>query len=212
MNPLWALVVFVSLFEMRAILIMRPSAPEAKYTWSTTIFEYNAPIDNLQQDHVVVKQESYLYRMPDSSFREKPTVEILFLTGFKDIGVQDTQHFLFLQRVSKDNATVDIGENTVQIFHSTSVSNKSLSNTIHLNQTALQNSGSQNHHLTEWAHNFEIDFTTPPFHPIQPSDKLPSKSVTDNREVVGRKHFPSKRKLSTARGTTALCSKQKKGI
>ena len=55
MNPLWALIVFVSLFEMRAILIMRTSAPEAKYTWSTTIFKYNAPMDDLQQDHVVVK-------------------------------------------------------------------------------------------------------------------------------------------------------------
>ena len=194
MNPIWALIVFVSLFEMRAILIVRTSVPkkenEAKYTWSTTIFEYNAPMDDLQQDHVRVKQESNLHRIPDSTFREKPTIEILFLTGYKDIGVEDTQHFLFLQRES--------------------VSNESPSNTIHRNQTAVQNSGSQIDNFTERAHNFELDFTTPPFHPTQPSDELPSKSVADNRDVLGRKHFPSKRKLSTARGTKALRSKQRK--
>lgn len=107
MNPYWATVVLASYFNMRVIVICRDSSPKPKdekdkYKWSTRIIEARAPIDDHNNEHISNELFDDIIRIPDIQFLEKPTVELLFLTGYKEVGVLDNQHFQFLRRVICD--------------------------------------------------------------------------------------------------------------
>lgn len=106
MNPFWATVVLASYFNMRVIVIIRDSSPkdnkQVEYKWSTRIVEARAPIDDHNNEHISNVMFDDIIRIPDVQFLERPTVELLFLTGYKEVGVLDNQHFQFLRRVICD--------------------------------------------------------------------------------------------------------------
>ena len=110
MNPFWASAVTASLFEVDVVLITRETAPPSapgkplRYTWSTTTFAYAGPM-RLAEGHLQVEQQPGIHRRCDVDFFNTPTIEILFLTGYKDVGDEDNQHFQFLRRVRVHQVT-----------------------------------------------------------------------------------------------------------
>ena len=110
MNPFWASAVTASLFEVDVVLITRETAPPSapgkplRYTWSTTTFAYAGPM-RLGEGHLKVEQQAGIHRRSDVDFFNTPTIEILFLTGYKAAGDEDNQHFQFLRRVRVHRVT-----------------------------------------------------------------------------------------------------------
>ena len=88
MNFMWVPLVVASLFKIRVIVIMIASETgvlnEAFRT--TNIFTCEAPFDDLHpesiQPHLSFKQLDGVVRLPDKEFRKKPTIEMLFFTGY----------------------------------------------------------------------------------------------------------------------------------
>lgn len=85
---------------------MTKTSKEVTASWSTIIYDYNEPI-KMEEDadntrHVQVTQQFGLVRMPDLDFSKKPTIELLFRTGWQGERVDEIQHFQFLRRVLCD--------------------------------------------------------------------------------------------------------------
>ena len=112
MNPYWSAVVIAHVFKARVVIITRSSSPkenastegdvecDVEYTHSTKIFEFDDDFEANKDKYNPVKEYPNCYRVSDVSFIKKPTIELLFTTGFKSLdGEPDDNHFLFLRRV-----------------------------------------------------------------------------------------------------------------
>ena len=70
------------------------------------VFDYNTPTHTAEQPHVTIEMKTDLntedhegFRIPDRELKEKPTIEVLYQTGYKMDGEQSYHHFQFLRRV-----------------------------------------------------------------------------------------------------------------
>jgi hypothetical protein len=117
MHPYWAPLVFSYLFGVRVVVITRTTKPKENatkpshlmYVHTTKIFDFNN--DEYQQNkdtYIPVTSYEKCVRLSDASFNSKPTIELLYLTGYKFshvdkskkvVRVKDDNHFLFLRRV-----------------------------------------------------------------------------------------------------------------
>ena len=102
MNPYWAAHVFAYKFEARVIIytLSYSWSRELKtvtHSWSTTMTARNLPLKKR------IQQVPHLHRISDSDFKEFPTVEMLFVTGYAEGGVEVDNHVQFVRRVICEN-------------------------------------------------------------------------------------------------------------
>jgi hypothetical protein len=70
------------------------------HSHGTKIFEFDNDFRSSIDTYVPVTEHGKLFRISDASFRAKPTIELLYITGFKSLDAgPDDNHFLFLRRV-----------------------------------------------------------------------------------------------------------------
>jgi hypothetical protein len=89
-NPYWAPMVAASLFELRLVVVFRTvqSLPldngrfSVSVECTTAIFEYNAPTDTEDEPHIKFTQHDNLVRIPHEDWKRKPTIEIVFDSGY----------------------------------------------------------------------------------------------------------------------------------
>lgn len=98
MNPYWSCLVASSRFNMRVIVYTRnasfeKSSKTVTYSWSTTTMNASLPIEH----HIVQVDE--IRKITDVQFKEMPTIEVLYTTGFIAEKENDSQHFQFLRRI-----------------------------------------------------------------------------------------------------------------
>ena len=94
MDAMWGSHVFASMFGLRVIMYMKHVDDDGTI-WTTHIWDNQG--DFASDDHIIYETKAGIDRLTDAEFKEKPTVEILFLTGIAD------KHFLFLRRVFFDD-------------------------------------------------------------------------------------------------------------
>ena len=117
MHPYWAPLVFSYLYGVRVVVITRTTKPKENATKPThLIYDHTTKIYDFNTDEFQKNQDTYVpvtsyekcVRISDASFNSKPTIELLYLTGYKFshidkkkqvIRVKDDNHFLFLRRV-----------------------------------------------------------------------------------------------------------------
>jgi hypothetical protein len=108
MNPYWSALVIAYVFGVRVIVITRISSPkkdaenenDVDHSHGTKIFEFDNDFRSSIDTYVPVTEHGKLFRISDASFRAKPTIELLYITGFKSLDAgPDDNHFLFLRRV-----------------------------------------------------------------------------------------------------------------
>jgi len=95
-----------------------PENPTVTYAHSTKIFDFVDGFERNIDTYVAVTSFEKLYRLSDHACYSKPTIEILYVTGFKEKNVPDDQHFLFLRRVlcKKVPYNLPISEITLRNF------------------------------------------------------------------------------------------------
>ena len=118
MHPYWTPLVFSFLYNVRVVVITRTTKPKEnatkpshfEYTHTTKIFDFDTDEFEMNKaTYVPVTSSEKCVRISDTAFSSKPTIEILYITGFKfshidektrkAIQKKDDQHFLFLRRV-----------------------------------------------------------------------------------------------------------------
>jgi hypothetical protein len=72
--------------------------PTFEYHHSTKIFDFVDGFENNIDDFVPVKSYEKLFRLSDAAFYSKPTIKMLYVTGFTKKNIPDGNHFLFLRR------------------------------------------------------------------------------------------------------------------
>jgi hypothetical protein len=104
MDATWGSHVFASMFGLRVIMYIK-HVEEEGIIWTTHIWDSQG--DFASDDHIIYENKDGIDRLTDAEFMEKPTVEILFLTGVAD------KHFLFLCRVFCDGieTSEELGDN-----------------------------------------------------------------------------------------------------
>jgi hypothetical protein len=127
MNPYWSAIVIAHVFKVRVVIITRVSSPkenatsesDVNYNHSTMIFDFDDEFEADKDKYIPVKEYPNCYRVSDVSFHTKPTVELLYITGFKSLGGgADDNHFLFLRRVLcvKVHPSLPISETALRNF------------------------------------------------------------------------------------------------
>ena len=69
-----------------------------EYVHTTKIFDFVDGFENDIDNYVPVKSYEKLFRLSDAAFYSKPTIELLYITGFTKKNIPDDNHFLFLRR------------------------------------------------------------------------------------------------------------------
>lgn len=105
MRAMWGPHVFASLFKIRVKMYMRNCSRE-EFTWTTNSWDPQS-----EDNQILFEQHLGICRLTDEEFKQKPTVEIVYLTGFNKKGKPVDNHFEFLQRVYCHNA-LPVEENT----------------------------------------------------------------------------------------------------
>jgi hypothetical protein len=94
MNPFWVPHVLASMKKVRVIVYTRVTAKET--SWSVTSFDGTTErVIWYQHGDLKDLYQLYEFRPTDEEFKKKPTIEMLFLYGYKE---DSTKHFLFLRR------------------------------------------------------------------------------------------------------------------
>jgi hypothetical protein len=118
MHPYWAPLVVSYLFGVRVVVITRTTKPtdnarkpeDFVYTYTTKVFDFSKKdYEENKNTYVPITSYEKCVRLSDLSFLTKPTIELLYLTGWKFSHIDpkkgkavhqpDDNHFLFLRRV-----------------------------------------------------------------------------------------------------------------
>jgi len=109
-DPYWSCLVASYVFRVRVVLITRLTspkendtneAPSVVYSYNTRIFEFKSDFESSKDNYVPITSCAKCLRINDVNFHSKPTIELLYTTGFKRKGKggEDDSHFLFLRRI-----------------------------------------------------------------------------------------------------------------
>jgi hypothetical protein len=95
-----------------------PKKRKFGYVHTTKIFDFDDGFETKIDTYVPVTSYEKLFRLDDAALYSKPTIELLYVTGFKTNTDADDNHFLFLRRilVGKVNPNLPISEITLRNF------------------------------------------------------------------------------------------------
>jgi len=123
MNPYWTALVLAYLYSIRVVVYTRTSTPldngDIDYVYSVKVFEFGPDFAQNKDTYNPVTELRGCRRIKDSQFSQRKTIELVFLTGFKDkLGNDDSaddQHFMFLRRMYTDNTNTRANLSDVQL-------------------------------------------------------------------------------------------------